>query len=476
MKRIIIILAVILSITSCKKFLDEKPTNLLLTDGAIQNTNDLKTVLMGAYDGFQSGNVYGGNYNMFGDLFADDTEVIEEHLSAFGTSEIYNRATTTQIGFLRGAWADGYSTINRANIVIDVVDNNLISDNDFETEKDNLKGQALFLRAITYFQMLHYWSKPYDVDNQGGNSQLGIPYRIVPIFSKDDELDMARNTVEEVYENVINDLKEARLLIKNVRDNNFASQMAATAFLARVYFFKGDYANASIEANNVINSSNFKLTSKDEIIKMYTTSERLDNDTIEIIFQLINTSSDQSNSLSGYYQSNYSSCILHCSDDLRQIFNPLGTQDARRKSFISYNSFTTPPTITVKKWNQTSTTASNIPIIRLAEMHLIRAEANFLSGGSQTDAEASYKAIRERAIGSANYTSEGGTPAWTAEDFLVKIRDERRRELCFEGDRYLNLRRLKLPVRDGVAYDDPSLLFKIPQEEMSGNTLMEQNM
>jgi len=107
-------------------------------------------------------------------------------------------------------------------------------------------------------------------------------------------------------------------------------------------------------------------------------------------------------------------------------------------------------------------------------MHLIRAEANYLTNGLQTEALDSYKAVRARSVGEAIYEAEG-TPAWTDDDFLVKIRAERRRELAFEGDRYLNLRRLKQNVRDGVAYNDNSLLFKIPQEEMSGNSLMEQN-
>jgi hypothetical protein len=93
------------------------------------------------------------------------------------------------------------------------------------------------------------------------------------------------------------------------------------------------------------------------------------------------------------------------------------------------------------------------------------------AGGSGNTAEAleSYNAVRQRAFGD-DFIEETGT-----NQLLEKIRLERSWELCFENDRYHNLRRLKQPVRDGVAYNDASLLFKIPQEEIAGNPSIEQN-
>jgi hypothetical protein len=113
----------------------------------------------------------------------------------------------------------------------------------------------------------------------------------------------------------------------------------------------------------------------------------------------------------------------------------------------------------------------NMPVVRLAEMHLIRAEADMSNGGNGNGTEAltSYNAIRERAFGSSF------VPETSTDQLLEKVQFERRWELCFENDRYHNLKRLKLPVRDGVAYNDPSLLFKIPQEEIAGNPSIEQN-
>lgn len=485
MKNTIYLLAIVSVFSSCKKFLDVEPKTEILNDKVITSSKDLLPVLYGAYDGLQSGNVYGGNYIMFADLLADDTDVIEASLSNFGNKEIYLRATTTQIGFLRGAWADGYSVINRANTVIYYIDNKLVNDDNFELIKDDYKGQALFLRAITHFQMLNFWSLPYDVNNIGGNSQLGIPYRTEPTLNKDQDLNMARSSVEKNYESIIKDLTEAYQLIKEETHISNASKMAAAAFLARVYFFKGQYDSASTWANVVINSNNYSLEDRKLLINNY--QNQGNQLSKEMIFQLVNIDEDQSNSLPGYYtrynnsgllfRSNYNFYRTHeniydtltYSDGTSKILN-----DSRADTlYVNYN-FS--KTTYISKWdrNPETYTANNIPVIRLAEMHLIRAEANYLAGISESEAQESYKIVRQRSVGEAIFEAEG-EPVWSDDDFLVKIRAERRRELAFEGDRYLNLRRLKLPMRDGVAYNDPSLLFKIPQEEMSGNTLMVQN-
>jgi hypothetical protein len=110
-------------------------------------------------------------------------------------------------------------------------------------------------------------------------------------------------------------------------------------------------------------------------------------------------------------------------------------------------------------------------VLRLAECFLTAAEANLSSGGNGD-------AVRSATLYGELYQLRTGNPAYipsTNDSLLELIRLERRLELMFEGDRYHNLRRMKQPVRGGVPHNDASLLFKIPQEEMSGNSLMVQN-
>jgi hypothetical protein len=104
-------------------------------------------------------------------------------------------------------------------------------------------------------------------------------------------------------------------------------------------------------------------------------------------------------------------------------------------------------------------------------MYLIVAESNLSPGGNGDVARATdlYSELYELRRGSAPTI-----PADQAE-LLQNIRLERRLELMFEGDRLHNLKRMKEPLRNGIPYNDPSVLFKIPQEEMSGNSLMQQN-
>jgi len=113
----------------------------------------------------------------------------------------------------------------------------------------------------------------------------------------------------------------------------------------------------------------------------------------------------------------------------------------------------------------------NMCVLRLAEMYLIVAESNLSTGGNGdvTRATDLYSELYELRRGSAPTI-----PADQAQ-LLQNIRLERRLELMFEGDRLHNLKRMKEPLRNGIPYNDPSVLFKIPQEEMSGNSLMQQN-
>jgi hypothetical protein len=156
----------------------------------------------------------------------------------------------------------------------------------------------------------------------------------------------------------------------------------------------------------------------------------------ESIFQLDNTANDNSNGLIGYYASN-AGALMFIKDDSYNLF----TSSDRRRRLIS-SLFKT----STKYLNPAAvgglTISPNICVIRFAEVHLIRAEANLLSGGSTQEALDSYNLIRRRAF-KANYVEET-----SIEGLLDKVRSERRLEMmCEQSDRYMNLRRLRLPLR-----------------------------
>ena len=486
--KIILVLFLATYFFSCKKFLDLKPKQQLINDSAMTTVKDLKAVLDGAYDGLQSSSVAGGDLTAYGDLMSDDFEVLPNKLANFGTSEIYNGQTSVQIGALSEMWKQNYSVINRANNVIKTITEGTISGPEFDKNKNAFKGEALFIRAFCYYNLLQMFALPYDVNAKGANIQAGIVLRNEPTLNGPEGLSKARSSVEESYTAIINDLNESYNLlnasgIKTSVDR--VSAMAAKATLARVFFITGNYNDAVTAANEVINSNQYKLANEDgkdstKIISMfYNTGNSVVqyNGKPEVIWQLVNTKDDNNGSLFNYYYSTY---FLKVKADIMNTVDTLDDRIIRSSSGSTVNGKSSFTKTFLGDWytakhNKVSGISypTNVVLLRLSEMFLIKAEAAALASNSvNTDALDAFNQLKLRNYGIGSFTAETTNDL---NDFLSKIRFQRRIELMAEnGDRYAQLRRLKLPLRDGTT-NYAKYLFKIPQEEMSSNELMEQN-
>lgn len=475
-KYIALILVSIIGLNSCQKFIEVEPKQVLINDKAITTFKDLQSVLFGAYDGLQSGNVAGGNATFYADLMSDDAFPLSGKLVPFVTQEIYDGATSVQIGPLRDMWRDNYTAINRANVVIDVIDNNKLSGADFDNNKNKFKGEALFIRAYAHFNLLQFWALPYNVNNKGNNTQAGVVIRVTPTKEfADPNLMLARSPVEASYAQVINDLKEAEGLLAAdvaIANQGRINKYAVQAILARVLLLSGDNSAASNYAQQVINSGNYTLAndssklwamyqiSGNNIVKDFTNNAGKP----EVICQLVNILTDNVGNLDGYYSLNK---FMTLNLTVATLYEP---EDDRKTSLI--RDFTNLFTKKYIRSTLTPTIPNNIILARLAEMYLIVAEADVLaSNGVTTAARNAYNTLRKRNIG-YGYIDE---TTIDKDDFLAKVRLERRLELlCENGDRYMTIRRLRLPLRDGSA-NYGKFLFKIPQEEIAGNPTIEQN-
>lgn len=295
-----LIIVLCASMWSCKKFLEFDLTNQIVDEQAITTARDLQAAMNGVYDRAQAGSALGGNSSAFGDLMADDAFVPEFNLGFFGTFEIYNFITTVQIGLLRDKWSQNYAAINSANSVIDAIEGNKVNDPALTgTIRNRILGEAYMMRAVLHFDLLTFWSLPYDLATPGANNQAGIIYRTRPTFGANG-LAVPRNTVEECYSLIIQDLNTAEGLLKPQAGTSLkyrANGDAATSLLARVYFQKGDFTNAATKANEVITSGRYSL--EDSVFNIYNKSGA--SASVEHIFFLINIPTDQSNSLVGYY-------------------------------------------------------------------------------------------------------------------------------------------------------------------------------
>jgi hypothetical protein len=295
--------------------------------------------------------------------------------------------------------------------------------------------------------LVRFWGKAWgDGDN---NTNLGVPLITTSTKVVTEADNKPRATVAAVYTQVIEDLTKAESLLADVSDAGFASKNAAQAILARVYLQQGNYAAARDAANKVISSNKFGLTP--------TFGEAFNDATNddEIIFKLIVTDQDGTNSMNTFF----APASFQGRGDIRVQAKHLAlfTADDKRGSFFvraSNNNFT------AKFINQ----YGDVPVVRLAEMYLIRAEANqrlnTTTGASPLE---DLNTVRTRS----------GAAALT-EATLANILTERRLELAFEGQLIHDSKRIKKNVGT-LAFSDNKLVLPIPQREIDTNKSLVQN-
>jgi hypothetical protein len=440
---------------------------LLLSNAAITSVNDVNILLISAYDALQSGNVLGGNMTIYGEMLSDDSRMNENRLSPFGTLEIYNGTTSIQIGTLRDMWRDCYTAISRANYVIDAIDNNekVQIDPTYNRNKNRIRGEALFIRALVHFELMRFWSMPYNTNNMSENQkeQSGIVLRLKPIKNLTDDFKQKRASIEECYNQIVSDLKESENSLSSAgieKSSVVASADAARALLSRIYFYSGNYSECVNYSNQVINSGRYNLS--DSLQLYYAINGNPPSNMNETIFGLQNISIDNSNVLPNWFF-NRGGVVAFTVEP--SIYDAIPTTDRRRSMFF--------PNRISRKYSSVLGTGStqvspNLIYIRLAELYLNLAESQMMTG-NVSEALTAYNRIRQRAYKN-NYVPETSTAG-----LLDKIQNERRLELIFEGDRYLNLRRMGKNLRKGGPQQYRQFLFKIPQEEISANAEMMQN-
>lgn len=426
--------------TACDSRLDVKPTQSIEESSALATSKDVEVTLIGAYDGLASNNLYGGAVQYSGELLGDDAEV--RFAGTFSTlDELWRKTMTTTNGQTQSTWLQAYNTINRANNVLASLDKVEAS------KKASFEGEARFIRGLVYFDLVRLWAKAWgDGDNA---TNLGVPLVTTPTRTVSESDSRPRATVAAVYTQVLEDLTKAEALINDKSGTGLVTKYAAQAILARVYLQQGNYAAARDAANKVITSDQFALTPTfDEAF------EDASNDS-EMIFKVIVTDQDGANDLNTFYAPS----TYQGRGDIRIQAKHLALYtagDSRGTFFVraSNNNFT------AKFLDQ----YGDVPVARLAEMYLIRAEANQrLNTVIGATPLADINRIRARA----------GAKTLTTID-LNAILVERKLELAFEGQQVHDAKRLKRSV-GALVFSDNKLVIPIPQREIDTNKSLVQN-
>lgn len=439
-------LSTALLMTACNKQLDLKPFQSVGQEVAILTSTDVQITLVGAYNRLALSSTYGGGNFLEPDLMATQT-LIDWQGTFQDLSQMVAQTVTNDNGFVESMWLGSYQAINQANNVIANIDK---AD---AAQKNRMEGEAKFIRGILYFNLAEMYGKSYNDGSPATN--LAVPIVTTPTTVIDENSKVPRATVEQVYAQAIKDLTDAQTLLP-VSNSFYATKNAATAMLARVYLQKGDYASARAAANTVIASGKYSLvdTYTDEF--PYPAQVHVDN-TTEDIFAIQVTAQQGTNGLNTYFgspdDSGRGDIIVR--DNFLAEFDP----DDQRAAIYTEDS---DGIIRVGKFNNVY---GNVRVIRLAEMYLIRAEANFrLTTATGATPVADINTIRER----AGLDDLGAVT-------LADILKERRLELAFEGGFFLHdAKRLKLDV-GALHFDSPKLVFPVPLREINANSNLVQN-
>ncbi|MBH13467.1 MAG: RagB/SusD family nutrient uptake outer membrane protein [Leeuwenhoekiella sp.] len=430
---------------SCDDNLEIDPEQSIDGSQALNSEQNIAALLLGVYEEAGQGVSFGGDIQIMADLLG-----ASDQISWFGTflapRQLIQKSLLVDNTFVRDTWFNNYETINQTNLIIDNLD--VITSSD--AYRAQIEGEAKFLRAMSYFELVRLWGLPYEAGTT--NSQPGVPLRLIGYEDYSQPLPAERASVEEIYAQVLSDLEDAYTNLPASNDI-FADRYAAQALRARVYLQMQNYAAARDAANDVIENSGASLTGS------FSDAFNNDADSSEDLFDFQVTNQTGDSDLITFYASQDNGGR---GGDI--VLNPayfalFPDADDERANFTYIGDYG--DNLTGKYTNQ----FANIAIFRLAEMYLIRAEGNIMENTAvgQTPAE-DVNLLRLRA------GAETVSAPLTQEDILL----ERQLELAFEGFLLHDLKRTQNDV-DGLPYNDPSLVLPIPQNEMDTNDLIGDN-
>lgn len=443
MKKIFIITSIIsFLISGCSKKLDINPLQSVDENLVFNSDANIKAALNGAYDAASSGSLLGGGLQNFSELLGADGEI--NWVGTFNQpDEVFRKEILTNNSFVLGTYLQGYRVINICNNIIASINNVK------EADRDAVKGQALFLRGLMYFELVKLYAKPYSDGNVTNN--LGLQLITKPtkegVTSNNN---IPRSTVKETYDQIIADLTAAKSIIGG-ETGVFASEAAVSAVLSRVYLQTADYEKARDEANNVI------INSGNDLETDYAFAFNNSFPSTEDIYVLPVTSQDGVNDMHTYWSILQFGARDGDIEIEQKHLDLYESDDARLEFFYEDGNAITRS----GKWRLQY---KFLPVIRLAEMYLTRAECNaILSTSVGASPEADLDIIRTRA---------GLAPVAATVDNIVK---ERRLELAHEGQRIHDIKRLKGSA-DGFAYNANELVLPIPLREVNASAgILKQN-
>ncbi|WP_243235355.1 RagB/SusD family nutrient uptake outer membrane protein [Flavobacterium pectinovorum] len=475
------LLAMLFLFQSCSDFLEQEPGTQTSIDEQLETKKGVLQALNGMYGDIRdivNGQAYlvysdiqGGNLKLTPSLIGNQKGGFRIHSDITNFYSFDDSADKSNFSAFYGY---AYEAINEANLILEFTD--ALTDAT-ESEKNQIKAEALTARAYVHFLLNQLYSQNYSYTNDA--SHPGIVYNTKSV--KNGLQYPSRETAANTYNYIINDIKKALDLYSNSTLLNgpaysYFNKTNAKALLSRVYLSKNDWNNAYETANDVITNSGINLISSDNLIAQWAQPD-LPVSEILLEFSISRTTEGvASNSLSAYF--GYTSSTAYsdyvASEDLINLYE---TSDIRKQLFLVEPLQTLVNLQLVdRNYYFTKKFQGNPGYVafRMSEQYLIRAEAA-LKLNNTVQAKTDINTIRERANASLLTDSEN------LEDAIFL---ERRKELCFEGHLFFDTTRnhKNISRNDGCqslncSMNYPSLKFvlPIPRNNTNINANLKQN-
>ena len=460
--------------TSCSDFLTEEPKQEQSNELTFATFDGVNKAAAAMYGMFQSDAWYDGEFTLMSELRCGNaknpTSVPGSGRYRSDTQWIYSDHSTSPL------WSYAYYTIARANNVINNLDDKVGVDAT-QQQVNNVKAEALFIRALCYFDLVITYCQPYNY-NATEDDKMGVPLVLVTENGKP-----ARDSKENVYNQIVADLLQAESIMADDYVRAGVTDKAATptkpaiqALLSRVYLYMNKWQEAANYATKVINNKKYELAPADAYAAMFSAATAPAGG--EIIFEVYGSDKNEYWDNSGWAHLPY----ITTTDDQGSHGDVCATKDLYdlysegdvRKSMYKQHGNDYFPTKYSGKPKDSDPKYTNIPILRLSEMYLNRAEA-IINGASiqGVTAESDLRKI-------ATVRGASQTAAATKQGVF----DERRRELAFEGHITADYARCNKSMtrkdfddskNKDVAFPSYMWALPIPNRERTANPNVAQN-
>lgn len=453
----------LLGLNACSDYLNKESSDEVI----VKTVSDYSELLLGAGYPEPTGSLYNTLYLLDDDYMLNENSLDDEEdysgaVSAFPfytwQANMWERQEVNASTYGE-SYSPTYTRLMGVNAVLDGIDEAIGEIED----RDQVKAEALALRGYYYFMLVNLYGEPYNYNKQA----LGVPLKLTANMETNGT---ARSTVEDVYKQIVSDLKAASDLFEKYpkRRGSYRINLPATnILLSRVYLHMELWDEAIAAATKAIENggvlTNYvNLKSSSTCISNYNYSE------VEWVYGNGNT---PTRSLPG----------MVVSTELRNKFleNP---NDTRINLWFLINR--TNWNITKKRISYPSgTPRTPTNSIRMSEAYLNRSEA-YAQKGECVAAWNDLSHLREN-----RYKEYSETAITDATVLLKEIREERRLELCFDEVRWFDLRRYGMPsishlykVRKSASWQtytlnekDPLYTLPLPSEVMNENPALQQN-